>query len=209
MKREENQVWLGKRMDIRLYDVKDGITKLGPGLRFGIWTQGCTRHCRGCMTPDSQPLDKGYLMDVEELASKIILSGRTEITVSGGEPFLQAKQLTKLIEMIRKKIDLGVIIYTGFTYEELVQSSNDDILKLLDKCDLLVDGAYDESLNDGKNLRGSSNQRATPLTERYKEFSREYGTKPAEVEFFFQEEKVSMVGVPSAEVLERFKNTIF
>lgn len=196
-------------MDIRLYDIKDGITKLGPDLRFGIWTQGCIRHCHGCMTPDSQPLDKGYLMAVEELASKIILSGRTEITVSGGEPFLQAKQLTKLIEIIRKEIDLGVIIYTGFTYEELVQSSNDDFLKLLDKCDLLVDGAYDESLNDGKNLRGSSNQRAIPLTERYKEFSREYGTKPAEVEFFLQEEKVSMVGVPSAEVLERFKNTIF
>ena len=90
-----------------------------------------------------------------------------------------------------------------------MQSNNDEFLKLLDKCDLLVDGAYDESLNDGKNLQGSSNQRAIPLTERYKEFSAEYGTKPAEVEFFFQEEKVSMVGVPSAEVLERFKNTIF
>ena len=122
---------------------------------------------------------------------------------------MQAKQLTKLIDIIQKEIDLGVIIYTGFTHEELVQSSNDDFLKLLDKCDLLVDGAYDESLNDGKNLRGSSNQRAIPLTERYKEFSAEFGTKPAEVEFFFQEEKVSMVGVPSAEVLKRFKNTIF
>ena len=196
-------------MNIRLYDIKDGITKLGPGLRFGIWTPGCTRHCHGCMTPDSQPLDKGYLMAVEDLAAKIISSGRTEITISGGEPFLQAKQLTKLIDIIQEDIDLGVIIYTGFTHEELVQSSNDDFLKLLDKCDLLVDGAYDESLNDGKNLRGSSNQRAIPLTERYKEFSAEYGTKPAEVEFFFQEEKVSMVGVPSAEVLERFKNTIF
>ena len=196
-------------MNIRLYDIKDGITKLGPGLRFGIWTQGCTRHCHGCMTPDSQPLDKGYLMSVEDLAAKIVSSGRTEITISGGEPFLQAKQLTKLIDIIQKEIDLGVIIYTGFTHEELMQSNNDEFLKLLDKCDLLVDGAYDESLNDGKNLRGSSNQRAIPLTERYKEFSAEYGTKPAEVEFFFQEEKVSMVGVPSAEVLERFKNTIF
>lgn len=196
-------------MNIRLYNIKDGITKLGPGLRFGIWTQGCMRHCHGCMTPDSQPLDKGYLMDIDELAVKIISSGRTGVTISGGEPFLQSKELTELIERIRKEVDLGVIIYTGFTYEELVQSNNDEFLKLLNKCDLLVDGAYEEALNDGKNLRGSSNQRAIPLTERYKEFSKEYGTKPAEVEFFFQEEKVSIVGVPSAEVLERFKNTIF
>lgn len=196
-------------MNIRLYNIRDGITKLGPGLRFGIWTQGCMRHCHGCMTPDSQPLDKGYLMDIDELAVKIISTGRTGVTISGGEPFLQSKELTELIERIRKEVDLGVIIYTGFTYEELVQSNNDEFLKLLNKCDLLVDGAYEEALNDGKNLRGSSNQRAIPLTERYKEFSKEYGTKPAEVEFFFQEEKVSIVGVPSAEVLERFKNTIF
>lgn len=196
-------------MNIRLYDIKDGITKLGPSVRFGIWTQGCLKHCCGCMTPDSQPLDKGYCMDIDELAAKIISSGRTEITISGGEPFLQSKPLTELIEKIRKQIDLGVIIYTGFTYGEIVQSNNDEFLELLNKCDLLVDGAYEESLNDGKNLRGSSNQRAIPLTERYKEFSTEYGTKPAEVEFFFQEEKVSMVGVPSAEVLERFKNAIF
>lgn len=196
-------------MNIRLYSIKDGITKLGPGVRFGIWTQGCLRHCNGCMSPNSQPLDKGYLMAVDELASRIITSGRTGITISGGEPFLQSNQLSELIDRVRKEVDIGVIIYTGFTLEELTQSDNDEFVKLLKKCDLLVDGAYDESLNDGKNLRGSSNQRAIPLTERYKEFSKEYGTKPAEVEFFYQEETISMVGVPSAEVLKRFRNTIF
>lgn len=196
-------------MDIRLYDIKEGITKLGPGLRFCIWTQGCLRHCRGCMTPNSQPLDKGYLMNVDDLTKKIIDSGRTEVTISGGEPFLQSNQLAEVIDKVRKVVDLGVIIYTGYTLEELLESRNTDYLKLLEKCDLLVDGAYDESLNDSKNLRGSSNQRAIPLTERYREFSKEYGTKPAEVEFFFQEEKMSMVGIPSAELLERFKRTTF
>lgn len=196
-------------MNIRIYDIKDGITKLGPGLRFGIWTQGCLRHCYGCMTPNSQPLDKGYLMTVDELATRIISSGKSELTISGGEPFLQSNQLSELIEKVRKEVDLGVIIYTGFTIEELVQSNNFEIIKLLKRCDLLVDGAYIESLNDGRNLRGSSNQRAIPLTERYKEFSKVFGTKPAEVEFFFHEEKIEMVGVPSAEVLERFKNAVF
>lgn len=196
-------------MKLRVFDIKTGITKLGPGMRFGIWTQGCLRKCAGCMSPNSQALDQGYLVDVDTLANQIIQSGRTELTISGGEPFLQAEPLIKLIKKIREAIDLGVIIYTGYTIEELVSSDNEHQRMLLTMCDLIIDGAYVESLNDGKNLRGSSNQRAIPLNDRYKDFSKEIGTKPAEVEFFFQEEKISMVGVPSLEILERFKNISF
>ena len=196
-------------MNIRLYDIIDGITVLGPGVRFGIWTQGCLRRCHGCMTPNSQSLDSGFLMDIDELATRIITSGRTEVTISGGEPFLQSTQLSELLEKVKKKVDLGVIIYTGYTFEQIIETNNKEYLKLLNDCDLIIDGAYIESLNDGKNLRGSSNQRAILITERYKDLIKEFGTKPAEVEFFFQEERISLVGVPSAEVLKRFKNTIF
>ena len=114
-----------------------------------------------------------------------------------------------LIDKVRETVDLGVIIYTGYTIDELNSSENIYYKKLLKKSDLIVDGEYVESLNDGKNLRGSSNQRAIPLTDRYRDFSKEFGTRPAEVEFFFQEEKISMVGVPSQEILERFKNISF
>lgn len=196
-------------MNLRVFDIKTGITKLGPGVRFGIWTQGCQRRCPGCMSPNSQALDQGYFVDVDTLANQIVHSGRTELTISGGEPFLQAEQLAVLIEKVREEIDLGVIIYTGYTIEELTSSDNKYQKMLLDKCDLIIDGAYVEALNDGKNLRGSSNQRAIPLNNRYRDFSKELGTKPAEVEFFFQEERLSMVGVPSPEILERFKNISF
>lgn len=196
-------------MELRVFDIKTGITKLGPGVRFGIWTQGCPRRCSGCMSPNSQALNQGYLVNVEALSKQIVDSGRTELTISGGEPFLQAKQLIALIDKVRETVDLGVIIYTGYTIDELNSSENIYYKKLLKKSDLIVDGEYVESLNDGKNLRGSSNQRAIPLTDRYRDFSKEFGTRPAEVEFFFQEEKISMVGVPSQEILERFKNISF
>lgn len=196
-------------MELRVFDIKTGITKLGPGVRFGIWTQGCPRRCSGCMSPNSQAMDQGYLVDIDALSKQIVDSGRTELTISGGEPFLQARQLTALIDKVRENVDLGVIIYTGYTIDELNASENTYYKKLLDMSDLIIDGAYVESLNDGKNLRGSSNQRAIPLTDRYREFSKELGTRPAEVEFFFQEEKISMVGVPSREILERFKKTSF
>jgi anaerobic ribonucleoside-triphosphate reductase activating protein len=161
------------------------------------------------MSPDSQSLDGGYLADTDTLARQIIKSGRTELTISGGEPFIQAEPLVAIIDKVRETMDLGVIIYTGYTLEEIVTHENQYYRQLLDRCDLLVDGAYEESLHDGKNLRGSSNQRAIPFTDRYKAFSKEFGTKPAEVEFFFQEDKISMVGIPSSEILERFKNTAF
>ena len=196
-------------MKIRLYDTQDGVTKLGPGVRYTVWTQGCTRNCPGCITPQSQPLDGGYPAETEELADRIIRSGRSGLTISGGEPFLQAEAVADLIERIRQQRDIGVIIYTGFTIEELRASKNAAVAKLLGMCDLIVDGAYIEELNDGKNLRGSSNQRAIDLSGRYRDYVDEYGSRPAEVEFFYKEDRISMVGIPSHEILERIKKNGF
>lgn len=66
-------------------------------------------------------------------------------------------------------------------------------------------GPYIEELNDGMNLRGSSNQRAIALTARYESDVDGYGSKKAEVEFFMKEDKVLMVGVPDSNTLNRFK----
>ena len=82
-------------------------------------------------------------------------------------------------------------------------------MELLQLCDLIIDGAYEETLNDGKNLRGSSNQKAILLTDKYIDFAKEIGTKPAEIEFFVRENRISMVGVPTREILQRMKNTSF
>ena len=59
------------------------------------------------------------------------------------------------------------------------------------------------------NLRGSSNQRALALTERYAQSAAEYGTKKAEFELFWGAEKISIVGIPPKDMLERFKNIEF
>lgn len=196
-------------MKLRLYDVQDNVTVLGPGLRYVIWTQGCPRRCPGCMTPQSQPLEGGYEVDVSRLADSILRTGRTSLTISGGEPFLQAEALCGLLEQLRRERDMGVIIYTGYTLAELRDSSDPWAKALLGQCDLLVDGAYVEALNDGKNGRGSANQNAIPLTKRYQSWAETVGTQPAQVEFFWKEEKISMVGIPTQEVLKRFQQTSF
>ena len=189
-------------MQLRLHMTQRDITALGPGRRFGVWVQGCKRRCPGCISPETWSLDGGYEVSVSELAQEIVRSGLEGITISGGEPFLQADALTRLIQMVRRERDVGVIIYTGNRLEELTAPEEQ---ALLSECDLLVDGTYEEALNDGKNLRGSSNQRAIALTQRYEQEAAEYGTKPTQVEFFFHEDKIVMVGIPTGEWIKRAK----
>ena len=140
---------------IRMYDRQDDVTSLGPGVRYTVWVQGCHKRCPGCISPQSRDLNGGYEMDVNVLAQEIIDSGRDGLTVSGGEPFLQATALAELIRLIRVQRDIGVIIYTGYTYETLRDSGDSGRTELLECCDLLIDGEYIEQLNDGKSLRGS------------------------------------------------------
>ena len=192
-------------MEIRIYNYQDGVTKLGPGIRFILWTQGCARCCKGCMTPMSQDRDSGRIISVFDLADIIIQSGRDGLTISGGEPFLQAQALYELVNLIRAKRDLGIIVYTGYTLDEILQSKDLYMCRFLEQIDLLIDGPYIEELNDGMNLRGSSNQRAIALTARYESDVDGYGSKKAEVEFFMKEDKVLMVGVPDSNTLNRFK----
>lgn len=192
-------------MEIRIYNYQDGVTKLGPGIRFILWTQGCARCCKGCMTPMSQDRDSGRIISVFDLADIIIQSGRDGLTIGGGEPFLQAQALYELVNLIRAKRDIGIIVYTGYTLDEILQSKDLYMCRFLEQIDLLIDGPYIEELNDGMNLRGSSNQRAIALTARYESDVDGYGSKKAEVEFFMKEDKVLMVGVPDSNTLNRFK----
>ena len=156
------------------------VTVLGPYKRYGLWVSGCNRKCPGCISPESHDMKSGKAMNVNALAWEIYATDTEGITISGGEPFLQAEALTRLIRAVRKKRDVGVIIYTGFLLEEL--ENTDDAKELLKECDLLIDGPYIKELDDGKSLRGSSNQRVIPLTDRYLDKLHLYGQEGREVQ---------------------------
>lgn len=177
---------------LRLNQRVKGITTLGPGVRYGLWVQGCTRACPGCISPDAQSLTGGYEMSVEALAREILeTEGIEGITVSGGEPFLQQEALARLITLLRAEKDLGVIVYTGFSYPEIA------VTELAGVCDAIIDGPYIEEKNDGRSLRGSSNQRLILLTRRYQKTLR-IGSPGRQVKMYpAQEGGAVMVGVPS------------
>ena len=86
-----------------LYNIIKSTTALGKGKRFAIWTQGCNKKCKNCFTPDAQPQNKnGDYFSIDNLVDIIKAMNISGLTITGGEPFLQAKKLSILIKKLRK-----------------------------------------------------------------------------------------------------------
>ena len=87
----------------------------GPGERFVLWVQGCSLGCAGCFSPTTHERNGGELMEAQRLAEMILATKNIEgVTISGGEPFQQARTLAGLTETVRGT-GLTVMCYTGFT----------------------------------------------------------------------------------------------
>ena len=78
-------------------------------------------------------------------------------TISGGEPFISPGNLRSLVRSLLDFSD-DIIIFTGYRLDELREMNDDDVNYILDNIGVLVDGPFVEELNDGRGLRGSSNQ---------------------------------------------------
>ena len=135
----------------------------GPGLRMVIWTQGCIHHCYKCHNPQTHRLDGGIIVNTDYIIREIKkLKLHRGITLSGGEPFLQAGALSQVAKSA-KQYGLDVWCYTGFLFEELISKANPlyrENIKLLNYVDVLVDGKFIYSKKDIRlKFRGSSNQR--------------------------------------------------
>ena len=139
--------------------VQDSIVD-GPGLRFTVFTQGCVHRCAGCHNPETHDPDGGSEMTADEVIRKMLSNPLTDgVTLSGGEPFIQPADCATVAEAA-KNAGLNVWTYTGWTFEELIESPDPDVHKLLSLTDVLADGRFvlgERSLN--LKWRGSRNQR--------------------------------------------------
>ncbi|WP_375466974.1 4Fe-4S single cluster domain-containing protein [uncultured Nostoc sp.] len=170
---------------------------LGPGQRFVIWVQGCCFNCRGCISPDWIPQTQATLVDPLQLADCILSVPRTEgVTISGGEPMLQAAALSELFSYLRQKRDLSIICFSGFTLKQLQAKADPTINKVLTLIDVLIDGQYIPELNDNQGWRGSSNQVFHFLTPRHLSEADLFTERKRDVEIHMRDDSVLMVGVP-------------
>ncbi|OUD14315.1 4Fe-4S single cluster domain-containing protein [Thioflexithrix psekupsensis] len=181
---------------------------LGTGQRYGLWVQGCPFRCLECMTPESLPFAGGERVAVAELAQEMLATPDVEgITITGGEPFAQAAALGALVAQLKEK-EWGVIVYTGYVYEQLLRlgGTNAALRNFLSHIDVLIDGQYEAERNEGTSLRGSSNQRIICLTPRYAPEMEQITTqKQRAVEIHLLESFALLVGVPGAETLRQWK----
>lgn len=182
---------------------------LGPGRRFVVWVQGCPFSCEGCVSPDWIPIRPASAVAVADLARRVIAADGLEgLTISGGEPMLQAAALARLLMTVRAaRPGLSAIAFSGFTLERLRAAAADDpgIDSLLGQLDVLIDGLYVKGLDDGCGLRGSSNQRVHFLTGRYQDLKYEFERGPRRVEMHLLTEELLLVGVPSPAALKAFR----
>jgi len=151
---------------IHVHDARDDVRTLGPPVAAAIWVQGCRRGCVGCMSPHTFNPDGGATATVAAIAAWLHTTERRFLTISGGEPMDQAAALAALIDLIRAHRDWTVTCYTGHRIEDLRAAGDPDVLALLDRLDLLIDGPYIEAKHAALRWRGSANQRIHSLTER-------------------------------------------
>jgi anaerobic ribonucleoside-triphosphate reductase activating protein len=174
--------------------ISESTQNLGPGKRFVIWVQGCNFNCINCESPELRPIINANRIDIEKLADVVIETANIYgITISGGEPFLQAKTLYNLLSLIRlKRPDLNVVIYSGYENTELIWN---DAKELMSLCDVAITGRYIDELNDNKGLRGSSNQEVIFLTERLRPYEHFFNNATRSLEFEFRENETIMIGL--------------
>ena len=146
--------------NLRIAGVIDESIVDGPGIRFVIFTQGCPHHWPGGHNPQTHDLAGGQEVKISRLLADVqadpLIGG---VTLSGGEPFCQPKPLAELARVLR----LGgkhIMTYTGYTWEQLLEMDDPDVLALLRQCDVLVDGPFVQEQRDlSLRFRGSRNQR--------------------------------------------------
>lgn len=181
------------------------VTVLGPGRRIGLWVQGCTIGCRGCVSQDTWPQDASKTIAVRELLAwcKRVTGGELDgITISGGEPFQQPEGLRALLEGLRAwrrtaKLDFDLLCYSGYPLKTLERKH----AKLLALLDAVIPEPYIDHLPQGHVWRGSSNQPLVPLSDRgracYAEHVDATSDAPAKrMQAAIEGGRVWMIGIP-------------
>lgn len=194
-------------MRVRISRVHHPVTVLGPRERFGVWFQGCTIGCTGCIAQDTWDATGGTDTTVDEVLA--VLSERCPegvdgVTISGGEPFEQPEALAALIDGVRAQavrtgIDTDVMVYSGMTLERLEADHAD----VVDRVDVLVPEPYRPGSGPGGVWRGSANQPMLLRTPLARERFRDLPVEDRSLQVHVKEGRVWLIGVPRAGDAER------
>lgn len=143
----------------------------GNGICVSLWTQGCPHKCKNCHNPETWDFNGGYDVPDDlrgQIVKAISANGITRnFSILGGEPLCEQNLdfVLNIVTTVRTAYpNIKIYIWSGYTYRELLDKKNDKITQILNNCDYLIDGKYDQKLRDiTLPLRGSSNQKIIKL----------------------------------------------
>ena len=125
----------------RIHSIQSLAASDGPGLRFAVFMQGCPLRCGCCHNPDTWDFAGGKEETAEEIVRKAsryksYFGNKGGITVSGGEPLMQADFVREVFELSHKEGISTCLDTSGCIM-------NDDIKALLKNTDrVLLDIKY-------------------------------------------------------------------
>ena len=165
----------------------------GPGLRFVLWTQGCSKGCSECFNPETWSTNvykELSPLQLFEIVKNFEVDG---VTISGGDPLEQEDELLELLMLLSSmRLRKGVILFSGFTRAEI--SSNFIREQCLKYIDVLIDGRYEKNLKIDFSLRGSSNQEFYSFSDK---ISSDELSFDQEIEISSLEGDIMMTGFPN------------
>ncbi|MCK0177624.1 4Fe-4S single cluster domain-containing protein [Mycolicibacterium sp. F2034L] len=204
-------------MRINLSRLHYPVTALGPGTRAGLWVQGCTIGCAGCVSRDTWAHDGGTAVDVDDVLAWLGDIARDHgapdgLTITGGEPTEQPEALAELlrgVDRLRRRGEFtgDVLCYTGRDEADFHAVCHD----LSGLVDAVITGPFRVTEPTDLLWRGSANQRLVPLTERgwhrYGTYLDTVATRPP-LQVTVSDGRVWMIGIPRRGDLRRLETAL-
>jgi anaerobic ribonucleoside-triphosphate reductase activating protein len=192
----------GLAMKVLINLIHYPVHVLGVGKRIGVWFQGCSIRCKGCMSQYTWKFDKKFERDIEEVLKEIKSYGVKKITFSGGEPFDQPEQLKYILKELKKSGFEDILVYTGYEYDE-IKKRYGDILKYID---VLIAGRFIEGLESDYIWKGSENQKMYIFNKKLENVYKKYKKmkKNKELQIVEKNNDIYILGIPYQKDIKGF-----
>lgn len=185
------------------------VTTLGPGKRLAIWFQGCHIRCKGCISKDTWPKAQKQI-EIDDLLEQIdewILAA-DGITISGGEPFEQPEALAYLLQCLKQRTAVDILVYSGFPFTQIAPQ----VALMRYHIDVIITEPFQYDTPQTLTLRGSDNQvmhLLTPLGQhRFYELQQQSVSDNAKVLDIMFDDEIWLAGIPKRDDFLTLQNLL-
>ena len=143
----------------RIHSTESFGTVDGPGIRYVVFMQGCPMRCLYCHNPDTWSTHGGREIEAPEIISEYLKNkafySKGGITVTGGEPLMQAEFVSELFALAKEYGIHTALDTSGVTFSE---KNTELIDKVLDNSDLVMLDIKHIDTEKHKKLTGVKNE---------------------------------------------------